>query len=174
VTLDAANHSSTTEWVDEAYSKQLWGRLLRRADSIPPTSLHSFWSVRKHGLYVWQDSSKGRERGVMIFVPAANRALELVFIKYDRNGQQVIRSGRLMGISQHAGQRLYERLRTNSVEDVFDTLCGAVLAFIQHNAINPIEFQGVEKRVLLPHGILHVVADAGLWVAKTFIPTKPE
>jgi hypothetical protein len=108
---------------------------------------------------------------VYIFAPAANRALYLVILQYDRNGR-LKHSGRLLRISQHAGQRLFERLRTNSIDDVFDTLCGAVLAFIQHNELSPKEFR--EAEVVLPHGTLHVVADAGLWVAKTFIPAKPE
>jgi len=169
--IDPVNQHSTCEWVDEAYSRRLWARLLRRADSIPPTSLRSFATVRKHALYVRQDNSKGHDWFVNIFVPAADRALELVFVQYDRNGR-LTNSGRLLRISQHAGQRLFERLRTNSVEDVFDTLCHAVMVFIHHKALSPIEFQ--EAEVVLAHGILHVVADAGLWVAKTFIPAKPE
>jgi len=165
--------NSTCAWVDEAYSRRLWGRLVRRADSIPPSSLGYFSTARKYALYVRQDNSKGHEWYVNIFVPAANGALDLVFVDYDRD-RRFKRAGYLMRVSQHAGQRLFERLRTNSVDDVFDTLCGAVLAFLQNDTISPREFQGVEKRVVLPHGNLHVVADEGLWVAKTFIPTKPE
>jgi hypothetical protein len=165
------NPDSTCEWVDEAYSKRLWGQLVRRADSIPPTARRSLSTVRKHANEVTQYSDKGREWFVSLFVPAASRALDLVGVMYDRNGR--FKNEKIfLRISQHAGQRLFERLRTNSVEDVLDALRYAVIAFVQHNALRPIEFQ--EAEVLLPHGTLHVVADEGLWVAKTFIPTKPE
>jgi hypothetical protein len=165
------NEISTCEWADETYSRRLWGRLLRRADSTPNTALRSFGTVRKHALYVWQDNSKDHEWYVNIFVPAANGALDLVAVKYDRNGR-LKKAGCLLRISQHAGQRLFERLRTNSVDEVFDTLCRAVLIFIRNDAMRPVELQ--EAEVVMAHGTLHVVADAGLWLAKTFIPAKPD
>jgi hypothetical protein len=166
-----ANPNSTCEWVDEAYSKRLWGRLVRRVDSMPPTCRRSLLTVRKHADEVWQDRSRGHEWFAALFVPAANRALDLVAVKYDRNGR-FKNEAHLLRISQHAGQRLFERLRTNSVEDVLDTLRSAVLTFSQHNALKPIK--GQEAKVVVPHGTLHVVADAGLWLARTFIPAKPE
>jgi hypothetical protein len=170
--ITPVNQNSTCEWVDESYSRRLWGQLLRRADSIPPTARRSLATVRRHALYVFRENSKGREWFVNIFVPAeANRALDLMLLRYDRNGR-FKNEMCLLRLSQHAGQRLFERLRTNSVDDVFLTLCHAVFAFSRCNALTPIGFRTAE--VVLPHGTLHVVADAGVWVAKTFIPAKPE
>ncbi len=127
--------------------------------------------VRQHADEITRDNSKGRKWLATLFLAAANGALDFTAVMYDRNGRFLHRRC-FLRITQHAGQRLFERLRTNSDEDVLDALRWAILTFSQRHAWNPVGSRKAE--VILPHGTLHVVADAGCWVATTFIPLKPE
>jgi hypothetical protein len=167
------NPYSTCEWVDEAYSKRLWGRLVRRAMSVPSGARRSLLTVRKHAYEVVKVG--GQERGWMaiLFVPGPEGALELLAAAFDRNGR-FLRDRRLLRISQHAGQRLFERLRTNSDEDLLDTLRAALVALMDSGALEVEEHKVKAATVNLPWGKLHLATDLGekMWTAKTFIPEK--
>jgi hypothetical protein len=83
-------------------------RLVRRADSMPATARRSLLTVRKYADVVYQERSKGREWFVDLFAPAGNGALDMAAVMYDRDGRFIIETC-LLRITQHAGQRLFER-----------------------------------------------------------------
>ncbi len=168
-----ANERSTCEWVDEAYSKRLWGQLLRRADSQPAGARRCLLTVRRYAIDRWK-SGGPRAWTVTLLIPAPGRALDLVVAQYTRDGHY-IGECTFMRISGHAGERLFERLRTNADEDLLDTVKQALVIIIQGGAANVRAWQAEHQqhsgiRVNLPWGHLILVPDEGLWVAKTFIP----
>lgn len=169
------NENSTCEWVDEAYSRRLWARLVKQAEAIPPLARRSLLTVRAHAHRIWKER-EGRHHywSALTFKLAPFGALDFTMTLYDRNGR--FKEERVaLRISQHAGQRLFERLRTNSEKDLIETLGAAILVLVKANG--PLiagEFDaGTETEACLPWGTLHLVADGGGWVAKTFIPMKP-
>jgi len=174
-TQAVANEHSTCEWVDEAYSKRLWGQLLRRVDNQPAGARRSLLTVRRSAIDVWKGRSNGQVVwGAALLVPGPGRALDFVVVRYSRDGRfecdQV-----LLRISGHAGERLFERLRTNSDEDLLDTVTQALVVVIKGGAVNAGAWRKVHPHhagleVLLSWGSLFMVPDDGLWVSTTFIP----
>lgn len=174
MTLDTVpNLHSTAEWVDEPYSRRLWQQLLKRSDLAGKTT-GCLLTARKHAWHVFPHG-KARDWGLIFLLPGPHAGwLDLALLVYRREGQFVTRQV-LMRISRHAGERLFERLRTNSAEDLFQTLVQALLR-LPHYLIKDFRVHvpaDAAPEIQLPWGTLHGVVDAGVWVAKTFIPVKP-
>jgi hypothetical protein len=162
------NENSTCEWVDEAYSRRLWGQLVKRAD-LAAKATGTLWTARQYG-WCLKKAGGGHDYGGWFLLPGPGSMLDFVFIGFTRNGHRIAPPATLMRISEHAGQRLFERLRTNSAEDLMNTLG---IALVHYSRVTDREYPRLEDDSLsLPWGTLHGVVDQSVWTAKTFIPTK--
>jgi hypothetical protein len=160
------NQNSTCEWVDEAYSRRLWAQLLARRFPNRATLL----TVRNGG-YVIEGREKGRRYWMAeVFAPGPGNALDVMYVVYDAAGRR-IDERTVLRITEHAGQRMFQRLRTNSAADLARTASEALYAVQANRALWPEDArQGEEAELPLSWGRFHLVADGGVWVAKTFIP----
>lgn len=159
------NPNSTCSWVDEAYSRRLWAQLLQlrfpnRATLLTVRNGGHVTGIREKGQRFWWAD---------VFAAGPNNALDAMFVVYDAAGRRIEEST-VLRITEHAGQRMFQRLRTNSAEDLARTATEALYAVQKNEALWPQEArQGEEAELPLPWGRFHLVADGGMWVAKTFI-----
>jgi hypothetical protein len=162
---ESPNQKSTCAWVDEGYSRRLWGQLLRQRFPSRATLL----TVRNGG-YVIEMCEMGRRFwGAQCFAAGPGNSLDVVLAMYSAAGRR-LREHILLRITEHAGQRMFQRLRTNSSEDLARTAVEALYTLLQDRALWPENTrQGTEAKIALPWGLFHLVADGGMWVAKTFI-----
>jgi hypothetical protein len=164
----APNQNSTCAWVDESYARRLWAQLLKAR--FPNRA--SLLTVRLGAEVVAQRMDGKRYWLALCFAPGPRNALDLMLAAYNARGarfsEQVV-----LRITAHAGRRMYQRLRTNSRADIARTAAAALDRVIQDDGLMPwrTEPRG-ERELALPWGRFHLVADGGMWVAKTFVPTK--
>lgn len=159
--MAARHQQSTCEWVDEAYSRRLWGQLVQRADRAA-RACGTLLTVRKYAWAVTQSRHSHRWSAILL-VPGPGSMLDFVGVYYTRDGRRDDQRV-MLRISEHAGHRLFERLRTNSSDDLIMTVVAAFLKALDS------EFKNDELH--LDWGTLYGVMDGGVWVAKTFIPNK--
>lgn len=123
---------NTTSWVDELYTKQLAkksvGYVGRGSEEETPVDRLS--KLRGHRIYLREEIVRGpgvklsvRAFFLDISVSGSERALSIVHCDYDpRNGRMRRKTARAavhVAVTPHALERLYERLRTNALGDVY-------------------------------------------------------
>ena len=123
---------NTTSWVDELYSKQLAkksiGYVGRGTEEETPVDCLS--KLRSHRIYLREQIVRGPgvKQSVRAFfldlsVSGNERVLSIMHCDYDpRNGRirkKTARAAVHVAIVPHALERLYERLRTNALGDVY-------------------------------------------------------
>lgn len=178
--------TNTTSWVDESYSRRLanqtvetlrpnvghsatWILSLSGARAAPhylaERKVRAGFSVTKRNTRIWHVDTSDAYPGLGIFIA-----------EYDHKGRLIrdsLTSPPVVAISKHALQRLYERLRTNSFDDVVRKAL-APLADVP-----PAACPEQEAEVVLPGiGRFHAVSSMALssmgkawpaWMLKTFI-----
>lgn len=168
MTNQAHNRNSTCEWVDEPYSCRLWAQLLARRFPNRATLL----TVRNGGR-VFEGKEKGRRYwAAEVFAAGPGNSLDMMYVLYDPAGRR-IGERTMLRITEHAGQRMFQRLRTNSAQDLAGAAVEALEAVQENRALWPQDAQqGAQAELPLPWGRFHLVADGGMWIAKTFIPAR--
>jgi len=168
VNNETPNQNSTCEWVDEAYARRLWAQLLAR----PFPNRTALWTVRLGAEVTQQRIDKKRYFVAQCFAAGVNDSLDVMFCVYRANGKQWYEQT-VLRITAHAGRRMFQRLRTNSALDVANTAEEALFTVLRNRRLWPERArQGEERELVLPWGHFHLVADEGIWIAKTFVPTK--
>jgi len=124
--------TNTSSWVDELYSKRLakkaFGYVGRRADEESPVNQLS--TLRASRIYLREQKVRGpgvkqsiRAYFLDLSLSGTERTLSIVHCDYDpRNGRirkNTARAAVHVAVTPHALERLYERLRTNSLGDVY-------------------------------------------------------
>ncbi|MGE0560050.1 MAG: hypothetical protein AB7O69_17445 [Burkholderiales bacterium] len=134
MTEKTALHESvnTSSWVDELYSKRLtkqaFGYVGRRADEETPVDRLS--TLRSSRIYLREEIVRGpgvkqsiRAYFLDLSISGTERTLSIVHCDYDpRNGRMRSTTARAavhVAVTPHALERLYERLRTNALGDVY-------------------------------------------------------
>lgn len=138
-----AKRSNSSSWVDERYAKRLARQAVETldADRDDNTGLMKLATMRKSPLYlreervrvgpgfkvgtrVWSLETPVSQAKIDSYAPGRRTlgGIKLFAIDYDDKGR--VRTGNLAGrpplvnVSQHALERLFERLRTNALDDV--------------------------------------------------------
>jgi hypothetical protein len=166
----SANANSTCDWVDEPYARRLWAQLLRGRFPNRATLL----TVRLGARVTEHRGRPGRRYWcARCFAAGPGETLDLLFCGYNACGRRRFEH-LLLRITAHAGRRMFQRLRTNSSIDVADTALAALERLVCNEdlplpwAVEP----GAECALALPWGRFPLVADGGVWIAKTFIPAE--
>jgi hypothetical protein len=164
----APNQHSTCPWVDEAYARRLWAQLLKR----PFPNRASLLTVRSRAEVLEVRIDGKRYWAARCFAAGPNDGLDVMLVTYRARGTRY-QEYTLLRITAHAGRRMFQRLRTNSALDVASTAEEALFTLLRNRELWPEDArQGEETELALPWGYFHLVADGGVWIAKTFIPTK--
>lgn len=123
---------NTSSWVDELYSKRLakqaFGYVGRRAEEETPVDRLS--KLRSSRIYLREEIVRGpgvkqsiRAYFLDLSISGMERTLSIVHCDYDpRNGRMRSNTARAavhVAVTPHALERLYERLRTNALGDVY-------------------------------------------------------
>ena len=123
---------NTSSWVDELYSKRLakqaFGYVGRGADEDTPVDRLS--KLRDSRIYLREEIVRGpgvkqsvRAYFIDLALSGRERALSIVHCDYDpRNGRvrrNTARAAVHVAVTPHALERLYKRLRTNALGDVY-------------------------------------------------------
>lgn len=184
---------NTTSWVDELYSKRLAkqavGYVGRAAEEETPVDRLS--KLRSSRIYLREEIVRGpgvkqsvRAYFLDLSVSGRERALSIVHCDYDpRNGRMRRNTARAavhVAVTPHALERLYERLRTNALGDVYR------LALRPLSRVPPpTKAQYTQKDMVLyltgfgvfPVKIIGAVAETGegvpCWGVLTFINREP-
>lgn len=203
--MNKKKRSSTSSWVDEPYAKRLARQAVKSVDAEleDTTPMLRLASMRRSRLFLreeWTRVGPGFSMGTRVWhlespVPqdqldrfAPGRVtlagIKVFFVDYDDKGD--VRMGNLAGrpplvnISQHALERLFERLRTNALDDVVRE------ALIPLSHLGPPGTEDVfeETEIELP-GLGHMPATVKLacdvhgapigafWQIMTFVPLPP-
>lgn len=194
--------SNTSSWVDEHYARRLARQAVETldADRDDNSAMMKLATVRKSPLYLREERARvgpGFKEGTRVWcldTPVAQAQLDklapgrrtlagikVFAVDYDDKGR--VRMGNLntrpplVNISQHALERLFERLRTNALNDVVRE------ALIPLSRLRQpmLEDAGKEGEITLP-GLGRMPATVegacdvngtpigALWQIKTFIP----
>lgn len=123
---------NTSSWVDELYSKRLakqaFGYVGRRADEETPVDRLS--KLRSSRIFLREETVRGPgvKESIRVYfldlsISGMERSLSIVHCDYDaRNGRMRRKTARAavhVAVTPHALERLYERLRTNALGDVY-------------------------------------------------------
>lgn len=123
---------NTTSWVDELYSKQLarkaFGYVGRNEDEESP--VNQLRKLRTSRIYMREQKVRGpgvkqsiRAYFLDLSLSGSERTLSIVHCDYDpRNGRirrNTAKAALHVAVTPHALERLYERLRTNALSDVY-------------------------------------------------------
>ena len=124
--------TNTTSWVDELYSRRLANKAMgyvgrHSGEDTPVTNLSKLRSSR---IYLRDEVVRGpgvkrsvRAYFLDISLSGQDKALSIVHCDYDpRNGRMRRKTARAavhVAVGRHAIERLYERLRTNGLGDVY-------------------------------------------------------
>lgn len=123
---------NTSSWVDELYSKRLakqaFGYVGRGADEETPVV--NLFKLRSSRIYLREEIVRGpgvkqsvRAYFLDLSISGKERTLSIVHCDYDpRNGRirkNTARAALHVAVTPHALERLYERLRTNALGDVY-------------------------------------------------------
>lgn len=167
--LKEHNKHSTCDWVDRDYATRLWNQLLRQR--FP--SRASLLTVRNGGYVVEMFDGGRRYWGAQCFAAGPPGSLDVWLCQYNAAGRR-LREFMLLRITRHAGERMFQRLRTNSAEDLTRTATEALYTMLRDRSLWPDKAaQGDEMTLRLPWGYFHAIADGGCWVCKTFIDGEP-
>jgi hypothetical protein len=186
---DIMRQANNVEWVDEAYSKRLGGQLYNdvagpEGKGFKVTTLKA--ARRSTRIYMgeefFQYGPNGKHRGNRIFILDYSTTGPHIFLMpllYDRFGRLMPRetmlTAELFCITRHAYERLFERMRTNSLDDV-KAVIKQLIGLPAPTAVD--EERDFRLEGL---GVFHCVAvrstcAAGIgptWLIKTFIRLKP-
>lgn len=185
---------NTTSWVDELYSKQLAkksvGYVGRGIEEETPVD--SLSKLRKHRIYLREEIVRGpgvkqSVRAFFLDLSASGNecALSIMHCDYDpRNGRMRRKTARAavhIAVTPHAFERLYERLRTNALGDVYR------LALRPLSRVSPpIEAHYVQKNMVIhlaefgvfPVKVIGAVTATGegvtCWGVLTYINREPK
>jgi hypothetical protein len=184
--LDVGRNTAT--WVDESYSKRLQRQAVQYVTFEDATVLETLAAIRCSDLYLSEQPFRygygiNKKRGIRVF--HVDRSVEqdcllVATLEYNARGQLIRKS---LGtpspvvISNHALQRLYERLRTNSFAEV-RTAIEKLVMIPPPDGIEPgqrVTEMSAEVRGL---GVFHLVSEwtatshgqSGFaWVVKSFV-----
>lgn len=194
--------SNTSSWVDEPYAKRLARQAVAALDTDreDASAVQKLASIRssqlllreertrvgpglKMGTRVWHLDTPVPQAQIDKFAPGLRTlgGIKVFAVDYDEKGRARTRSlaGRppLVNVSQHALERLFERLRTNALDDVVRE----ALIPLSHLGPPDLDNGGEAVKILLP-GLGHMyakmeracdVSGAAIgvfWQIKTFIP----
>lgn len=184
---------NTTSWVDELYSKRLARKAIkyvgRDADENNP--LDRLSTLRSSRIFLREEVVRGpgvkqsvRAYFIDLVPSGSQRALSILHCDYDpRNGRirrKTARAAVHVAVTPHALERLYERLRTNALGDVYR------LALRPLSRVPPPSEVHYEQENLafhlvgfgvFPVRVIGAVAETGegipCWGVLTFVDRKP-
>jgi len=192
--------SNTSSWVDQRYAKRLARQAVVTldADRDDADALRKLATMRQSPLFLREERTRigpGFKTGIRVWhldtaVPQAEidtyapgrktlPGIKVFTVDYDEKGTARLGRGAgalLANVSQHALERLFERLRTNALNDVVRE------ALRPLSSLNSpeVENRGQETELPLPmlgvmHATVELTCDAGgkgvraFWQIKTFV-----
>ncbi len=176
---------NTTSWVDEGYSQRLARQAVegvRPADESAGKTLLTLASIRRSPLYLAERPGKvgfGMKRGTRVWhVDGADTfaGMGIYSLDYDQHGKAMLRSmfsPPSVVITRHALQRLFQRLRTNSFDEVARKALAPLVDLADPDrpglegqivVVGQGHFVAVSEVASVTYGHQRVV-----WVLKTFI-----
>jgi len=182
---------NTATWVDESYSKRLQRQAVQYVTDDDSTTLHTLAAIRRSDLYVSEQAFRygygvNKKRGTRVY--HVDRCLQLDCLlvaaaEYDARGQLIRKSLETPShfvVSNHALQRLYERLRTNAFADV-RTAIEKLVQIPPPDGIKPGQLVTEMSAEVRGLGIFHLVSkhvttsndQTGFaWVVKSFVASS--
>jgi hypothetical protein len=176
---------NTTTWVDDRYGQLLARQTVDRvmpADESAGGELLTLGAVRRSHLYICERPGKvgfGMKRGTRVWHLDGSSGLSgvgIYTVDYDRSGRVIIRSmysPPVYVITRHALARLFQRMRTNSLDEV-TRFALAPIAYLDP----PYKPGLAAEIVVVGRGTFHAVSEIAstsvgvtrvAWVLKTFI-----